>query len=252
MVKEKDGRIYRKRAKRGGFTLLESVIVAGFVMMLMYGVHLIIDNVQGHYFTGSALAALQAQSRVAIDRIADEVRETGGEVLLDAKGFPLVEGATYNTVILRRNAGYSGGIVWGEMIAYTFRYAQNEYPDGLDNDNDGLVDEGEIVRIEVPQAKAEEILAIWESYSGGLTDDSADADDVDDLTEGDLLLRLMADEAPQVVICQNLKKQALHFVRFDDQDQMKVAISAHFRRIDENKRLLGVSGDTVVALRNQG
>jgi len=249
-TREKDKRIHVKRVKSAAFTLIEIVIVMFLVTVLFLVLSLLVAKGQSHYHTGSALASLQAQSRRAVDEVAREVRETGEDVLFDAKGFPLVDGVTYHTVILRRNAGYLGGIVWGEMIAYTFRYAQNELADGVDNDNDGLVDEGEIVRMEVSQDRAEAILVAWEAQSGGLSDDSGDDDDKDDLTEADLLLSLLAAEMPLVVICENLEKQGLSFVRHGQQNEVKVLISVAVEDIDENRRRLKVSADTMVTPRN--
>ena len=52
--------------------------------------------------------------------------------------------------------GFAGGIIlWGPDTQIVLEYDPNELDDGIDNDGDGLVDEGQVVWIENPGVPGE-------------------------------------------------------------------------------------------------
>jgi Tfp pilus assembly protein PilW len=67
----------RTRNAPGGFTLLETLIASGIFLMVLYGVYLIYDTGEANYRRGSRMWDVQSQARVAMERMAREIRMAG-------------------------------------------------------------------------------------------------------------------------------------------------------------------------------
>ena len=134
----------RRLSSSSGATLVE-VIVAMTIFTLVLGmVGLATLSGQEAYKTGMNLTQLENQARRTVDRIANELLEAGAQWIAP-QPLPPLGGDTVN---YRRNEGFAGGnIVWSTNRSIQFQYAQGELDDGIDNNGNGLVDEGVVVLI---------------------------------------------------------------------------------------------------------
>ncbi|KPJ62337.1 MAG: hypothetical protein AMS15_04295 [Planctomycetes bacterium DG_23] len=193
-----------KIMKEKAFTLLEIVVVMAIFLIILLMVFAVADRGTKFYYTASALASLQETGRKALDRMATDLRGTGLSIVTDSQGQPLVQGLSYQEIRFRRNPGYGNdGIPWdeGEAIVYRFDYDTGETDNEVDDDGDGLIDEGVIVRVE----------------------DGSPAE-----------------------IAHNVKEGGLSFIL----QGSRIVMTVELQDIDENRRSLEASVDTIVYLRN--
>jgi len=88
--------------------------------------------------TGSVQSALDTQARRTVARMGDELLPSGFTVITPSLDPPGASSLTY-----RRSEGVVGGrIRWGEPLRLEFAYETGEIDDGLDNNGNGLIDEG--------------------------------------------------------------------------------------------------------------
>lgn len=129
--------------KKQGFTLLELMIAIAVLAILGALVFMMLKSMSDSYSTGSLHGGLNSETRDLLDRIAAETADAGITTLVPA--FP--NGST--TLAFRRNTGYAGGaIVFGAPITYAFVYEPGELNNGIDDNGDGRIDEGRLVRTE--------------------------------------------------------------------------------------------------------
>lgn len=131
-------------SKNSGATLVE-VIVAMTIFTLVLGmVGLATLSGQEAYKTGINRSHLENHARRTVDRIASEVLEAGTQWILPQPLPPLGN----STLNYRRNEGFAAGnIVWSTNRQIQFQYAPGELNDGVDNDGNGLIDDGVAVMI---------------------------------------------------------------------------------------------------------
>ncbi|HKB15887.1 MAG TPA: hypothetical protein VKF62_07465 [Planctomycetota bacterium] len=85
------------------------------------------------------IAEVESQARRLVDRLAHEFQGVGVGTLVPVGS--LAQGAREAT--FRRNEGFSAGAVqWGPTARLRFVLESGERDNGLDDDGDGLVDEG--------------------------------------------------------------------------------------------------------------
>jgi type II secretory pathway pseudopilin PulG len=125
-----------------GFTLIEVVVVAGCLVVMILAIGATILASQDNYAAGMTLSSLQNHAQSVMDKIAKEVRQSGPLTF-----FPVPSNT--DNLTFQKSVGYSGGAVqWGNAITYAFQYETGENDDGVDNNGNGLIDEGIIVRTE--------------------------------------------------------------------------------------------------------
>ena len=130
------------RRQEVGVTVLEllvsSVVLIVFLAAVSasFGVTLKIWEISG------PTADLDSRAFRAIEEITGRLMRAGDETL-----FPAAAAPTGSSSISFRSAeGLSGPqAVWGEEIEYSFEMDPKELEDGVDNDGDGLIDEGMVV-----------------------------------------------------------------------------------------------------------
>jgi len=133
-----------KRIKRsqGGFTLVE-FSVSILVMTTFLGAAILVTE-SGSKAVDRARVETELENRLrrVLDRSADELMSTGQAVL-----FPDPAGDEGSEVLdFRRADGLVGNIVqWGDLTSLDFEYEEGEFDDGVDNNGNGLVDEGVLV-----------------------------------------------------------------------------------------------------------
>ena len=132
--------------------MIEVLLVAVIFLIILFVVLTVMHRGMTFFWTASASASLQENARKALDRMAADLRGTGLSIITDSLGQPLEEGEDYQEIRFRRNPGYRNpDIPWdeGEAIIYRFAYREGEeINNGTDDDGDGLIDEGVLVRAE--------------------------------------------------------------------------------------------------------
>jgi len=142
--------------RQAGFSLLETMIASIILAILLMALMVVVMTTQKTFGSLATRSAVQMRVESAIDRMVRELRATGaGQVTTGSPGVFFVDAQTYDNVNFRPVVGVSGGtITWGAPITFRFEYdpvagGGNEGDNlGIDDDGDGLVDEGRLVRTE--------------------------------------------------------------------------------------------------------
>lgn len=125
-----------------GFTLIE-VMFASVILMLIAGVlYGTLSAGSKAYASGTTLSDLQNQTRLVLDQMAEEIRQSGASVLT-----VIPFGVDSEYLQFQVNEGYDGtSITWSDTIWNYAWYAPGEYDNGLDDNSNGLIDEMSIHR----------------------------------------------------------------------------------------------------------
>lgn len=137
-------RLKTTRTRRGGYSLIETAITLAIVgVVASYGM-MAARGGRRSFESTSRNTVLESQVRRALDRAAAELLTVGdGELLPDPTGS---YGAS--DVAFRKAVGLTGtSIDWSNPMRLVREYEEGELDDDLDNDGDGLVDEGLLVLV---------------------------------------------------------------------------------------------------------
>jgi hypothetical protein len=127
---------------RSGFTLLEVVIGALLMALLLGAIGMTVLRGGVAYEAGIAVSATEVKARRVLDRVANEFAAAGVGSLDPPPAGPL----GVSSVEFRTCTGVAGGAAtWSNDKRIAFAYDPGEVDDGLDNDGDGLADEGQLV-----------------------------------------------------------------------------------------------------------
>lgn len=127
---------------RGGFSLFEVLISIALVASLLTGVFHLGSSSQQVADSSAKLAEIQSDLNVALERIRTVVRPAGRSTITPANP----SGASQ--ISFQEAIGFAnGGIEFGELMQFALRPEAADPVDGMDNDGDGLIDEGELVFI---------------------------------------------------------------------------------------------------------
>lgn len=140
-----------------GFALLEVIIavaiVAGASLVVMRGLS---------SSTSSAAANTSRHDLTSgLERALESIRhdfEYGGLSTLateqDDVVVPMLDGIRYDNSRCRAVINVTAaGVEYGPDVSYQFEMERTELPDGKDNDKDGIVDEGMLVRVDAGGAR---------------------------------------------------------------------------------------------------
>jgi hypothetical protein len=138
--------------RRAGLTIVEVVIVAIVLSAVLASTVGVMTTTGDTLASGTSVAALEARANRVLERIHSELLQAGlSTVVVAAPGEnPALD--------YRRGIDYAEEIVWGPPRRIEYRPA--EAVDGIDNDDDGLVDEGEIVWIADPGQPNERVVTL--------------------------------------------------------------------------------------------
>lgn len=134
-----------------GFTLIEVMIVGAILSFIMLALFAVLHTSSSVYEEGTRREALEERLRLALTRISDEVRQASWGV---GTPFTINEAATPgadDSADFQVCLGYTAGNPqWDpNPIRYTTITGDGEVEnDGLDNNNNGLIDERKVVRIQ--------------------------------------------------------------------------------------------------------
>ncbi len=130
-----------------GYTLLELVVGLTLLTILMGSVIMTTQRGIAAYRRSASNSSLDAKVNRALSRLARELVDAGGANLVPNPTPPL-GGATLD---FQRPVAWTGGaIVWGPTVRFALELAPGELDNGIDDNGNGLIDEGVLVRIENP------------------------------------------------------------------------------------------------------
>jgi prepilin-type N-terminal cleavage/methylation domain-containing protein len=130
-------------ARRGGFTLIEIAIAMGILGLVLSSVIGMLSSSSKGFNQGSTSALVQNDARRTLDRLAVELENAGLGTLL-----PNPVGIAADDLVFQIATGVNeadGTIVFGTSTRLRFVFEPGELVNGLDDDGDGLVDEGCVV-----------------------------------------------------------------------------------------------------------
>jgi len=130
---------------RAGFSLIEVLIASILITMIFGALSAMMQSGTNAFHQGVSSSTAESTARRGLDRIAAQFSDS--EVAqLQAQVVPTL-GASLLT--FHRSTGAAGGVItWGNDNVVQFQLQASEADDGIDNDGDGLIDEGEVVLIE--------------------------------------------------------------------------------------------------------
>ena len=161
---------------RGGFTLVE-LSVALVLMSVLGGLFfLTTESTTNATRTGVAMAELDAQALRALDRVCDGLKSSSSDQATPQAVTPF----SGTQLVFKRGLGADadGEVIWGPLERFELEY--DEADDDLDDDGDGLVDEGRLVWTENPGAAGERRSVLCEGVREYLACETFDGDDQND------------------------------------------------------------------------
>lgn len=143
--------------KKAGFTLVEMMISASILAFVLGAAAMIALASANAFSMGSGNMTLEGKVRRTANRLVNEFTSAGRAGLIpNPQPAPPAQGVGTSTLDFRKNIGVIGGVVqWGPVTRVRFEYAPGELDNGLDDDGNGLVDEGAVVWLENPDTPQE-------------------------------------------------------------------------------------------------
>jgi len=134
-----------KNRGRAGLTLIELLIAMMILAMLLATIGMTVMRGGGAFKQGVATSVVEAQARRGLDRITDLF--SGGRAGSLAPNPVAPFGSS--TLDFDKSAGFAGGVVVpGPTTRIAFQNDPTDLDDGVDNNGNGLVDEGRIVLVQ--------------------------------------------------------------------------------------------------------
>ena len=168
----------RSRARRG-FTLIEMVFALSIAALVMASAMAVANSSMGAFGTASSRAEMQEAARAALDRVAAELRLTNPNGL-----FPTLTPLGSRTVQFPTQIDPLTGNFTGPVVQIGFEYDPGEADDGLDNDGDGLVDEGRLVLTRNPGAAGQRRVTLCGDVAEWLEGEVTAVNNLDDNGNG--------------------------------------------------------------------
>ena len=136
-----------RKAGEKGFTLVEVSIAVLIFGVLAVTTIALVKTTGDSYADGSLHSYLNTQSRLFLEQVSRELGSAGINTLSPA--FP----ANSTSLTFQMASGYANGqVVYAAPITYAFQYAIGEVDNGIDDNRDGRIDEGQVVRTENGQS----------------------------------------------------------------------------------------------------
>jgi type II secretory pathway pseudopilin PulG len=133
-------RIRVGRGRQVGFTLLEVMIYIGVMMVIGTPLVMVTLSVSRASAEGDVLSKILERNRSALQRILGEYEVSlSGTTVISAGG---------KVLQFTSNGGFNGTApVPGAVLRYEIRLATGETANGVDDNHNGLIDEGALVRM---------------------------------------------------------------------------------------------------------
>jgi len=158
---------------RGGFTLIEMAVALVLMSVLGGLVFLTAESTSNAVNTGVAVAELDGRALRVLERVCDALKASSAGVATPQAETPFSNA----NLDFRRGLGADadGDVLWGPLERLVLEY--DEADDGLDDDGDGLVDEGRLVWIEDPGGASERRVVLCQDVREYLAGETLDGDD---------------------------------------------------------------------------
>ena len=145
--------LHRPSVSRAGFTLIESLISVTLLAALFLAVLQTSSRASDAFDEGGVEHELWTRTQRALERIATEVK-LGDAGLLSAA---VTSELGASEVQFRVPVDFvAGAVQWSEPVRIATELEPGELDDGIDNDDDGFVDERQVVRISAPGTPEEQ------------------------------------------------------------------------------------------------
>ena len=125
-----------------GFSLVELMLVAAVLGLIVGSVAMLGRAGEQAYRTSATAAHLEAQAATTVERIVAELRIAG---LATIAPDPIPGVGSDAIQYLQATGMTNGQVQWTTLRRLAFEYEAGEIDDGLDNNKNGLVDEGRVV-----------------------------------------------------------------------------------------------------------
>jgi hypothetical protein len=139
-----------------GLSLIEALLAIIVLASVVAGVYSVLFRGVDIYDQGATISGLERRAQRALDQVTDELVMSGLDVMTPLAISPYPT----DNITFQRNLGWSGTAVsWGPPTTFEFRQDPGDPRDGKDNNGNGLIDEGMLVRFETtPGGETREIV----------------------------------------------------------------------------------------------
>lgn len=134
-----------KMTDRSGLTLLETTIVMVLLSVVLGAAIMVLRQGQMNFDRTVSNAVVESAGNRALNRIARRLTGAGATTLFPVPEAPLGSSAVSFQEVEGWNAGAP---VWSSDAEIRLEYEPRELDNDLDDDGDGLVDEGQVVQVE--------------------------------------------------------------------------------------------------------
>ena len=133
-------KVLRKNA-RTGFSLVEMLIGVTIAAILATSATMAAAESYVAFKTANINSSLESNLRRSMDRVVRELMATGMDSI-----FPAVDTDPQDDIVFSEIIDVTDGVLtWGNPKRLAFEYEEGELDDGVDNNGNGLVDEGVLV-----------------------------------------------------------------------------------------------------------
>jgi prepilin-type N-terminal cleavage/methylation domain-containing protein len=131
--------------RRGGFSLVEVLVAAALLAVVLSSVALVGGAADKAYRTGTIESHLESKVAIAVDSMVDELRIAGVDTITPD---PIPGVGASNIRYVQATGITNGEIDWTPLRTLRLELETGELDDGIDNNANGLIDEGRILLIE--------------------------------------------------------------------------------------------------------
>ncbi len=190
----------KRRTSRAGHTILEVTISAAILAMIFGTVAFVAKSGSDLFTTSVARNDLESRARRALSQIQTELLSSDHSSLDAIAQSPVWSSQLVFDQVTAVSSTHGTPVWTSSMIE--FRYEQGEPDDGVDNDGDGLVDEGVVVFVKDWNGADEQTIVLCrdvaemqegEDVDGADNNDNQLTDEAGlsfDLIDGSLVVRL--------------------------------------------------------------
>lgn len=142
----------KRPLNQSGFTLIELMIAMALLAVVAGGVTTASRRGLGLFARSSVNSEINARAGRTIDRISRELMGAGATRIDPDLSFDAGDPPVWSTELEFEVAGdwVAGAVVWGPERRIALELAEGEADNGIDDNGNGLVDEGSVVMLENP------------------------------------------------------------------------------------------------------
>jgi prepilin-type N-terminal cleavage/methylation domain-containing protein len=132
-------------AQRAGFSLIELMIVITLLGTVVGSVLAVLRTTTRAIGVGTTDARLESLASQTLDLIATRLRASQRATMTPTLSAPF----SSSQITFQSSVGIAAGVtLWGPVERIGFEYSASDPNDGIDNDGNGLVDEGRVVWVQ--------------------------------------------------------------------------------------------------------